>query len=121
MTDGENLRKLAQWFDAPSVRKRFPEWSDSDEVQRDLRRIAGEIERLRAIVDKLPKTADGVPLVPGMEVWDLTAPPQGPLSTPVRIVTVFSNEWYEHRYSTRKAAESAGKDGKGELDSKTNN
>jgi len=28
-----------------------------------------EIERLRAIVDKLTKTADGVPVVPGMMVW----------------------------------------------------
>lgn len=31
--------------------------------------IANEIIRLRAIVDQLPKTADGVPLSPGMEVW----------------------------------------------------
>ena len=30
---------------------------------------AAEITRLRAIVDKLPKTADGVPITPGMEVW----------------------------------------------------
>jgi len=28
-----------------------------------------ESRELRAIVDKLPKTADGVPMVPGMEVW----------------------------------------------------
>ena len=33
-----------------------------------------EINRLRAIVDKLPKTADGVPVVPGMEVWVLADP-----------------------------------------------
>lgn len=30
---------------------------------------AREIERLREIVDRLPKTADGVPIVPGMEVY----------------------------------------------------
>jgi hypothetical protein len=30
-----------------------------------------EIERLRAIVDKLPKTADGVTISPGMSVWCL--------------------------------------------------
>jgi len=30
---------------------------------------ADEIERLRAIVAKLPKTKDGVPVVPGMMVW----------------------------------------------------
>jgi len=28
-----------------------------------------EIERLRAIVDRLPKTADGMPITPGMKVW----------------------------------------------------
>ena len=28
-----------------------------------------EIERLTAIIDKLPKTADGVPVVPGMTVY----------------------------------------------------
>jgi len=28
-----------------------------------------EIERLTAIIDKLPKTADGVPIVPGMIAW----------------------------------------------------
>ena len=30
---------------------------------------ADEIERLQAIVDRLPKTADGVPIVPGMDVF----------------------------------------------------
>lgn len=30
---------------------------------------AQEIARLRSIVDKLPKTADGVPVVPGMELF----------------------------------------------------
>lgn len=29
----------------------------------------GEIERLQAIVAKLPKTEDGVPVVVGMDVW----------------------------------------------------
>ena len=33
-------------------------------------RACDEIERLRAIVDKLPKTADGVPVLPGMTLWD---------------------------------------------------
>jgi hypothetical protein len=30
---------------------------------------AAEIQRLRDIIDKLPKTADGVPVVPGMKVY----------------------------------------------------
>ena len=42
----------------------------SDPVPLTLRlAVADEIERLRAIVAKLPKTADGVPVVPGMDVW----------------------------------------------------
>lgn len=28
-----------------------------------------KIDRLQAIVDKFPHTADGVPVVPGMQVW----------------------------------------------------
>ena len=28
-----------------------------------------ERDRLQAIVDRLPKTADGVPVVPGMQIW----------------------------------------------------
>lgn len=31
--------------------------------------IAAELHRLREIVDKLPKTADGVTVVPGMVLW----------------------------------------------------
>lgn len=31
--------------------------------------FAKEIERLQAIVAKLPKTKDGVPVLPNMEVW----------------------------------------------------
>lgn len=34
-------------------------------------RSADRIEALEAIVEKLPKTADGVPVVPGMELWGL--------------------------------------------------
>ncbi len=33
------------------------------------RELTDEIERLQAIVGKLPKTADGVPVVPGMRVY----------------------------------------------------
>ena len=35
-------------------------------------RIAGleaKIDRLRSIVNQLPKTADGVPIIPGMTLW----------------------------------------------------
>jgi len=32
--------------------------------------LARRVEDLEAIVAKLPKTADGVPIVPGMTVWE---------------------------------------------------
>ena len=38
-------------------------------AQMRLHWLEGERERLQAIVDKLPKTADGVPAVPGMRVF----------------------------------------------------
>ena len=34
--------------------------------------LIDEIDRLRAIVDKLPKTADGVAMVPGDAIWVIT-------------------------------------------------
>jgi len=41
----------------------------SRQAARLLSDAADEIERLQAIIDKLPKTADGVPVVPGMTVY----------------------------------------------------
>ena len=35
-----------------------------------IRELEAEVERLRAIVDRLPKTEDGVHIVPGMTVYD---------------------------------------------------
>ena len=37
-------------------------------ADQDMRQLIVEIERLRAIVAKLPKTVDGVPITPGMEL-----------------------------------------------------
>ena len=37
----------------------------------DISALKRDNERLRAIVDKLPKTADGVPVVPGMRTFDI--------------------------------------------------
>lgn len=41
----------------------------SDGASVNYLRLIDEIERLSAIVEKLPKTADGVPVVPGMELF----------------------------------------------------
>jgi len=36
-----------------------------------LDRLEDDVLSLRAIVAKLPKTADGVPVVPGMKLWEI--------------------------------------------------
>lgn len=40
-------------------------------IRDELRLRQAKVERLQAIVDKLPKTADGVPVVPGINVFRL--------------------------------------------------
>lgn len=49
-SDAEKLHALATWLDTS---ERFSDMGAGDEVQRDLRRIADEIERLRAENDAL--------------------------------------------------------------------
>jgi hypothetical protein len=73
---------------------------------------------LQDIVDKLPQTADGVPVVPGMKVYakDPTGYIQGydvgtnsaRTDSSIPEPTYLQYNW--HCYSTREAAEAAGKD-----------
>ena len=72
-----------------------------------------ELEQLRAIVDKLPKTADGVPVVPGMMVWRVLL--SGSLDYR-EVVSIISSDvvslndigaYFGDLYSTREAAEKA--------------
>lgn len=69
------------------------------------RALCDEIERLRAIVGRLPKTSDGVPVLPGDRMFcrcgmgpakEVLVPPQAPIDS------VFPG-----CYSTREAAEAA--------------
>lgn len=55
------LRKYALCLPFADEKRGYPE------TIRALEWAADEIERLRCIVDKLPKTEDGVPVVPGKE------------------------------------------------------
>jgi hypothetical protein len=73
-------------------------------------------ERLRAIVDRLPKTANGVPIVPGMDVWFPSPTPHCVAVWRVEsdgiMDTVFHGHAYRkccggETYSTREAAEAA--------------
>jgi hypothetical protein len=70
---------------------------------------ATEIERLQAIVARLPKTADDVPMVPGMTLWNHY---NGKVSRIPCLDFISSNAptrccWDGKYYSTREAAEKA--------------
>ena len=83
-------------------------------AREDLLAALAEIERLEAIIAKLPVTADGVPVVPGMRVWRIehqTTLGESVLDVSLRgIHLVGKSDWYESRdvCSTREAAEAAG-------------
>lgn len=75
--------------------------------------VRKEIERLQYIVDRLPKTADGAPIVPGMALWYRS--PAGIIETPPLDTwaeiegMIAEDEDYgpDTFYSTRAAAEAA--------------
>lgn len=83
--------------------------------------VLAEIKRLQAIVAKLPKTADGVPVVPGIDVWVTHQERHEPYKCTVFAVgnTALKVEvsethkrtwvWQSACYSTREAAEEEGK------------
>ena len=75
--------------------------------------LCDEVDRLQAIVDRLPKTADGVPIVADMEVW-LIGSNCDPFQVTVEneIVIRFpdqetSRHYTSWCYSTKEAAEKA--------------
>jgi len=87
---------------------------DGSAVAGDMCDAADEIERLRAIVDKLPKTADGVTVVPGMLLYHYaTGRPLGNVVTYTAGMRAHG-QWAVAAYpvgdcySTREAAEAAG-------------
>lgn len=53
------------------------------EVEKRLAAVNAEIGRLKAIVGRLPKTKDGVPMAPGMRVWTGAEPDDEHLVTGV--------------------------------------
>lgn len=86
------------------------EWLiEMDQGRRTIASLKIEVEQLRAIVDKLPKTADGVPVVPGPRtLWEWCS-----LRSEAREVRpvnpAYQNEGIDFSgyYSTREAAEAA--------------
>jgi hypothetical protein len=83
-----------------------------NELARRLASVTAERDRLAEIVAKLPKTANGVPVVPGMDLWGWIERYDG---TPG---AVHQQNWMTAKaeeiakcYSTREAAEAAQRGG----------
>ena len=76
----------------------------------DVKSLAAEVERLQAIVGRLPHTADGVPICPGDWIWitsTLGAIREKAWSTSHETVRSGANWPLARCYSTREAAENA--------------
>lgn len=84
---------------------------EKNRIAAELAHRDAEIGRLRAIVDKLPKTVDGVPITPGMTVWRRAA---GQIPDRHEVFMVKAEHWVDERmihfgpkspvYSTPEAA-----------------
>lgn len=71
----------------------------------ELRGSESDICRRAAdLIEKLPRTADGVPVVPGMTVWSWF---NGAGLSPIEIQYLRPDGIYTLCYSTREAAEAA--------------
>ena len=88
--------------------------AENKELKRQVSFFTTENARLQAIVAKLPITADGVPAVPGMEVWRITMVQQYSNLRPDVVESVsgelvkllWLNRFYGHELaSTLEAAE----------------
>lgn len=51
-----------------------------NEIEAEIQQLRQQLAEAKAIVDKLPKTADGVPIVPKMKLWQID--PQGFINAP---------------------------------------
>lgn len=90
-------------------------------VRRECASPMDELEKLREVVSRLPKTADGVPFTQGDTVWfavddgDSFGIASDEVDHVVAGEIVILMEWDEERisncYSTREAAEAAAKGG----------
>ena len=84
--------------------------------------LKNQLARLQAIVDKLPKTAEGVPIIPMMRVWVNEAWEDEPRKVIAHAISTYGGPVIEFQesgtitypgpvYSTRKAAAEAAQKG----------
>lgn len=90
--------------------------ANENQLQERAERAEARVKELEAIVARLPLTADGVPMWPGMQVWiDMSPTNHGAYPTTVRDYGCDFPAWCRPdlriAYSTREAAEQAAKKG----------
>lgn len=104
-----------------ALRERVEELTERrDAYYTSYKKAMERVGELEAIVEKLPKTADGVPITPGMKVWGTS--PFGGVRDPATAqlrgffdeYPIFACEWGHNVagrecYSTREAALAASK------------
>ena len=88
-----------------------------DELRKEIQQLRRHVRIDEEIIDKLPRTADGVPVVPGMTLWDPVWPddPFGVQALLVFCPNARRSEWMcndgevdaAQCYSTREAADAA--------------
>ena len=134
---GWAYRQVAQ-TDIPIVVQRYSrkdvaivalwEWRFFGELEAEVERLRTELAARDAVIDKLPRTADGVPIVPPMDVWISRRPVSGSnyfvKRMQAKCIDWFAGEWLVRNrnsssltceeakdcYSTRKAAEAGESD-----------
>lgn len=78
-------------------------WEQAEKIRAEIKR---QIEQLSAITGKLQKTADGVPLTPGMTLFYRS--PAGIIETPRLVYWEQCDKYEPQLFSSRRAAEEAG-------------
>lgn len=73
-----------------------------DQAAAELTRLQRRVQELEQIVERLPKTADGVPITPGMKLYPRFNP-----DDEQEAGQLWSRFGFDVQYSTRAAAEAA--------------
>lgn len=96
--------------DLRELREQMATVLDDEVILAVFTRAADEIQRLRAIADNLPQTADGVPVTPGMTCWYVSC--GGRVNSfEVADLSDIATDWDDfgtRYYSTQQAARAAG-------------
>lgn len=99
-TDEKRRQLVSAWSINPAA-------ADLDDVAW----LAAELMAANAVIERLPRTKDGIPVTPGMTVWTWFADSCDDGPEPVYIEYIRPNGTYTACYSTEAAARAAEEEG----------